>query len=211
MKKLLRFVVIPVLATALTAMLTVTGASASGTRTFLWVAGDATFFAGCVPSTLPVPLTPSCPDAAIASSTGQRIDIAGQGVLTLHPKTINGGGTFFADALVMGGDPVSEDDGTWEALELLSFKSYGPGIFGENVHAGLAMIRIHLLVDDTWVADGILTLGCILEGAKVPGAKGRVADPGVRGGALEGVRVNVQGGLNFNLEVDPGATVFVEL
>ena len=88
MKKLLRFVVIPVLATALTAMLTVTGASASSTRTFTWIAGDTTLLslpmAPCVPSTLPIPETPSCPDAAIASSTGQRIDIAGFGELTLH-------------------------------------------------------------------------------------------------------------------------------
>ncbi len=202
--------------TALAAMLTVTGASASDMGgPFLWVAGDTTFFNAmpppCVPSTSPVPATPSCPDAAIASSTGQRIDIAGLGMLTLHPKTINGGGTFFADALVLGGDPVLDGEGTWKAVELLSFKSYGPGDPPPFVLAGLAMIRIQLLVNETWVADAILTLGCILEGAKVPGVEGGVAGPGVRGGALEGVRVNVQDGLNFNLEVDPGATVFIDV
>ncbi len=73
------------------------------------------------------------------------------------------------------------------------------------------MSRIHLMVDDNWVADAILTLGCILPGAKVPGVEGGVAGAGVRGGALEGVRVNVQDGLNFNLEVDPRATVFIDL
>ncbi len=105
--------------------------------------------------------------------------------------------------------------GTWDAVELLSFKSYGPGDpnppfnLPPSFLAGLAMIRIHLLVDDQWVADAILRLGCILPGAKVPGAKGGVAGAGVRGGALEGVRVNVQGGLNFNMEVDPGATLFI--
>ncbi len=122
MKKLLRFVVIPVLATALTAMLTVTGASASGTRTFTYLAGDTgdTRFL-CNRGGIP------CPDAASASSTGDVITISGFGELTIDPKSIGGGGDFTATALVMGGDPVrKKDKGTWEAVELLSFKSYGP-------------------------------------------------------------------------------------
>lgn len=205
MKKLLNFVVFPILATTLTVMLSVTGAFASETRTFIWIAGE--LLPAC-----DVPMDPPfCPDAAIASSTGDMIKISGHGELTIHPKSISseGAGTFDADALELGGPPVV---GTWIATELLSFKSYGPGDeFGPTVHAGLAMIRIHLLVGGNWVADAVLTLGCILPGAKVPGGKGGVADEGVRGGAIEGVRVNVQGGLNFNLEVDPSATVFIEL
>jgi hypothetical protein len=176
----------------------------NGTRTFTWLAGDAggTGFL-CNPGQMP-----ACPDAARASSTGDVIDISGFGELTIHPKSINGGGTFSATALEQFGGNV---EGTWEATQLLSFKSYGPSpILPENFLAGLAMIRIQLMVDGNWVADGILRLGCILPMAKVPGAKGGVADPGVRGGALEGVRVNVQGGLNFNLEEDPRATLFIE-
>ncbi len=128
MKKLLRFVVIPILATALTAMLTVTGASAgSDTRPFRWIAGDATFFGpDCLTATFP---TPSCPNAAIASSAGQRIDIAGQGVLTVHPKTItmDEEGTFFADAgLVMGGRSCGGHMGRGGALELQVLWPRGP-------------------------------------------------------------------------------------
>ena len=204
MKKLCNFVVFPVLAAALTAMLSVTGAFAAETRTFTWLAGDTgnTNFL-CNPGQMP-----ACPDAARASSTGDVIDISGFGELAIHPKSISGIGIFSATALEQFGDPV---EGTWEATQLLSFKSYGPGDFGPALHAGLAMIRIHLLVDGSWVADAILTLGCILPGAKVPGVEGGVAAAGVRGGALEGVRVNVQGGLNFNLEEDPRATLFIEL
>ena len=179
----------------------------NGMRTFEYHAGDTGFFGlGCLDREFPMPV---CPDAARASSTGDVIDISGSGELTIHPKSINGGGDFSATALEQFGDPV---EGTWEAIQLLSFKSYGPSpILPQNFLAGLAMIRIHLLVDGSWVADAILTLGCILPGAKVPGVEGGVAAAGVRGGALEGVRVNVQGGLNFNLEEDPRATLFIEL
>ena len=181
----------------------------NGTRTFEYHAGDEAFFA---PSG--GPCTPLCPDAAIASSTGDMIEIAGHGTLTIHPKSIDGGGTFWATKLELRGDEV---EGTWDAIQLLSFKSYGPGDpnppvnLPPNFLAGLAMIRIQLFAyDGTWIADAILRLGCILDGAKVPGGKGGRADAGVRGGAIEGVRVNVQGGLNFNLEVDPRATLFIE-
>ncbi len=101
------------------------------------------------------------------------------------------------------------------ALELQILWPWGPEPPVQpppNFLAGLAMIRIQLFAyDGTWIADAILRLGCILPGAKVPGAKGGVAGAGVRGGALEGVRVNVQGGLNFNMEVDPTSTLFIEL
>ncbi len=179
----------------------------NGTRTFLYLAGDDFMGILCQNG---VP----CPDAAIASSTGDMIEIAGHGTLTIHPKFIDGGGAFWATKLEQGGDEV---EGTWEAIQLLSFKSYGPGDpnppvnLPPNFLAGLAMIRIHLLVEGDWIADAILRLGCILPFAKVPGAEGGVAGEGVRGGALEGVRVAVQDGLNFNMEVDPRATLFIEL
>ena len=60
------------------------------------------------------------------------------------------------------------------------------------------MIRIHLLSEGNWVADAILRLGCRIPGAKFPLS------------TIEGVRVNVQDGLNFNIAVDPRATLFIE-
>ena len=172
MKKLLKFVVIPVLATALTALFTVTGVSAdSESGVFRWLAAAGLTDVGQL-----CDLGTPCPDAAMALN-GNTIDITGEGVLTVHPKTIDGGGRFTATALVMGGDPVrKKDKGTWEAVELLSFKSYGPAIpditppdFPGTFLAGLAIIRIHLMVKGDWVADAVLRLGCILPGTKVPG------------------------------------------
>ncbi len=46
-------------------------------------------------------------------------------------------------------------------------------------------------------ADAKLSLGCKLPEVRLPG------------GVYEGVRLKVQGGLNFNDEVDPRATLFV--
>lgn len=127
------------------------------------------------------------------------IEIFGQGGLALHPKHVSGGGDFSATALELGGaGPVA---GTWKAVQLLSFKSYGPSPdFPDNFHSGLAMIRIHLMDEGgNWVADAVLRLGCRLPDANFPPS------------TIEGVRVNVQGGLNFNLEVDPTSTLFIEL
>lgn len=194
MKNLLNFVVLPLLATALTAMLTVAGVSAdSGTRMFQFLAADESLGIICQPGGVP------CPDEAIASSTGDSIEISGVGMLTTHPKTIMGGGVFNATALEVGGDPVQ---GEWTAVKLLSFKSYGPSPdlgFPENFHSGNAMIRIELFSGGEWIADAVLRLGCRLPNANFPPS------------TIEGVRVNVQGGLNFNREEDPRATLFIEM
>ena len=89
--------------------------------------------------------------------------------------------------------------GSWTATELLSFKTYGDSpILDPTWRTGIAHIRVHLVSDDgTMEADGILSVGCILPQVKMPG------------GVFEGVRLNVQGGPNFNKEVQPRATLFV--
>ena len=118
-------------------------------------------------------------------------------MLTTHPKTIMGGGVFSATSLEVGGDPV---EGEWTAVKLLSFKPYGASpLLPDNFHAGNAMIRIALFSGGAWIADAILRLGCRLPQADFPTS------------TIEGGRVNVQGGLNFNEEVDPRATLFIEL
>ncbi len=89
-------------------------------------------------------------------------------------------------------------NGTWTATELLSFKTYGPSpILDQTFRTGLAHIRVQLVGDDGTEAQGILTVGCILPQVKMPG------------GVFEGVRLNVQGLLNFNKETDPRGTLFI--
>ncbi|MFQ6024447.1 MAG: hypothetical protein ACE5NW_17160, partial [Acidiferrobacterales bacterium] len=67
---------------------------------------------------------------------------------------------------------------------------------------GRALIRI-LMVSQfgDGVALATLELGCRLPAPFTP------APPGT----IEGVRVNVHGGLNFNMAVDPRSTLFIEL
>ncbi len=141
-----------------------------------------------------------CPDRATASN-GDVIDIKGDGTLTLHAKSATGGGSFRH----MDSDGNVIADGTWTATELLSFKTYGdsPALLGgppptvqPTWRTGLAHIRVHLVSDGN-EADAILSLGCTLPQVKMPG------------GVFEGVRLNVQGGLNFNKEVQPRATLFI--
>ena len=189
----------------------VTEVQADDTRAFEYLVGEDS---DTDPRAIICGGEPPCPDSAVASM-GEVIVIAGQGTFIVHQETIDigdrktvdidGGGTFSADALEPEGDPV---EGTWKATELLSFESYGPSPspgFPPDFLAGLAMIRIELFVPsiapfdgETWVADAILTLGCILPEVVVPA------------GSIEGVRVNVQGGLNFDI-ADTRSTLFIEL
>lgn len=134
----------------------------------------------------------NCPAGATADN-GDVIDINGNGTFSLNPKSATGSGRFthhFA-----GGGSMN---GTWTATELLSFKTYGPSpILNPTFRTGLAHIRVHLVGDDGTEAHGILTVGCILPQVKMPG------------GVFEGVRLNVQGLLNFNMETDPRGTLFI--
>ena len=66
-----------------------------------------------------------CPDVAMACN-GDTIEIAGFGTLSVHPKSVTGSRSLSTTSLGGSGG------GTWEAIELLSFKSHGP-----NVPAGL--------------------------------------------------------------------------
>ncbi len=134
-----------------------------------------------------------CPDRATAQN-GDVIDIKGSGTLSLHSKSATGRGEFVH--YFAGGGSMS---GTWTATELLSFKTYGPSpILDPTWRTGMAHIRVHLVSDDGTVeADAILSLGCKLPQVSTPG------------GVYEGVRLKVLGGLNFNMETDPRATLFI--
>ncbi len=136
----------------------------------------------------------TCPAEAMAEN-GDVVELVGSGTLTLGPKSAFGGGDF---TYLSTGDPVS---GTWVAKELLSFKSYGPSpVLPQNFEAGFAQILVEL----EEVAPGvgglaILRVGCILPGVKLPPA------------TIEGIRLTVLDGLNFNKEFQPRATLFIRL
>ena len=198
MKKLLHFVVIPVLATALTAMLGLTAALAdSDSGKFRWLAGTGMTDFGFVCS-----LGTPCPDAAMASSNGDMIEITGEGTLRIHegkPKQVRGAGSYrHTDAM---GNLV--DLGTWTARKLLSFESFGPSnILPANWSQGRALIRIHMVSQfGDMEAIATLELGCRLPDPVTPTPLG----------TIEGIRLDVKGGPNFDIATDPRSTLYLQI
>ena len=136
----------------------------------------------------------ACPDVS-AASNGDMIEITGSGSLSVHPKSVTGGGEFTHKAP----DGTVRGKGTWEAVELLSFQSYGSAAaqgLPENLWGGKALIRVQLFVGGNPVFMGILRITCVL-GDKIPTS------------SMEGVRLSVETGPNFNTEVS-GLTVFIK-
>ena len=164
------------LALVMSSLTGVAGAK-SETLDYRWLAGtgDVGFGPLCGDE------APPCPNVATASN-GDTIVIEGEGTLSVHPKSVTGSGSFIHN-FAAGGPSVT---GTWEATQLLSFKSYGPAGFPSEFEAGKAIIRVQLFVGGNSVGSGILQVGCLLGGPKEPG------------GLFEGVKLSVQGGPNFN-------------
>ncbi len=136
------------------------------------------------------------PDVSFAAN-GDRIEINGDGELSIHPKSVTGGGTFVhkdADGNVLA-------EGTWAAVRLMSFQSYGPSPdFPSIFEAGKAIIAVDLSPDgDGPSIGGTFTLVCILPG-------GRADDPG---SAFEGMKLSLRGGPNFNRPDPPSPTLFI--
>ncbi len=198
MKRLLHFVVIPVLATALTAMLGLTTASAastSGKYRWLAAAGMTELGFACIGA-------PPCPDAAEAMSNGDIIEITGEGTLRIQkgkPNWVRGAGSYrHTDE---NGELV--DVGTWTARKLLSFEDFGPSsTLPPEWRQGQAFIRIRMVSDSgDMEAIATLELGC------------RLRDPVTvtPAGTIEGIRLDVKGGLNFDLEDDPRSTLYLQI
>ncbi len=155
-----------------------------GPATYAYHAGDA-FLASLNPA--------FAPDVAVAAN-GDRVELAGTGTLSVFPKSVTGGGTFtHKDA---AGGVIAT--GTWTATKLLSFESYGASAaVPPTWRAGLALIRVHLSPSAGGPGlDATLRITCHLPETDVPG------------GFHEGVRLAVDGALNFNREMS-GATLFV--
>ena len=147
------------------------------------------YFAGAGPVCSVSPT--ACPDVASAPN-GDTISLAGSGTLSIHPKSVTGGGTYIhkdASGTVL-------DRGTWTAQQLLSFVSYGTAPpFPPNFEGGKALVSIHLSPSTGGAGfDGVLRITCVIGSPPA--------------GAHEGIRLDIQGGINFNKEVS-GNTLFI--
>ena len=158
--------------------------------------GDTFFGPTCPP---PGSGAPACPAVAGAEG-GDTIEITGRGTIG-RPGHVTGMGTFVHNIVDSSSPGFPMVSGTWRATELLSFKPYGRnanGPFPKEFRAGEARIRVELFVGSSWVGDATLTIGCILG---PPRSYPR--------GAFEGVRLNVDGGPNFDMN-ELGATIFIK-
>lgn len=132
-----------------------------------------------------------CPDIS-RSANGDTVAIAGQGTLSVHPKSVTGSGSFVHKAP----DGTVKAMGTWKAIRLMSFKSFGNSSgLPSNFVGGLALILVQLSAGGTPVHTAVLTVIC------------DVGTP--PHGLMEGVKLAVQGApLNFNKQVS-GLTLFI--
>ena len=133
-----------------------------------------------------------CPDVSSAAN-GDTLVISGQGMLSIHPKTVTGTGTFVHK------DPAGAvlASGMWTAEQLLSFTSYGnESDLPPNYEGGLALILVHLSPDTGGPgSDAVLQVNCAI--GKPP-----------EGHSGEFVRLAVRGGPNFNKAVS-GNTLYI--
>ena len=138
---------------------------------------------------LPVPNP--CPDISTADN-GDTVALTGQGTLSVFAKSVTGSGTFVHKA----SDGTVRATGTWIALQLMSFRSFGnsPGL-PSNFVGGKALMLVQLSVDGKPVHTAVLTVIC------------EVGNP--PDGFHEGFKLAVQGTpFNFNKQVS-GLTLFI--
>ena len=213
MKKLLRLFVIPVMAAMLGLAAAEVANAGPGDMKYGYHLGDA--FLGCggvLPTDSPIPATPgtpTCRPEAVAENSvgafpleGGSIAIQGSGELKVSkkgkPQHVNGGGLFAQFDL--SGNEFSS--GTWKAKKLLLFDAYGEDNttpLPDGFEAGRVLILIELKPEGGKKTAAILEIGC-----RLPGNKGIF-------GTIEGARVIVDGGLNYDLPADPKSTLFVNL
>jgi hypothetical protein len=129
---------------------------------------------------------------------GDSVAITGEGVFSVHPKTVEAEGEFtHTDS---AGNVLAT--GTWTATQLLSYQSYGCGVvFGTplppNFCGGKVMMRVLFTPDGTSLQlPGIIWVFCLI-------------GPNPPNSAEEGVRVNVPGIINFN-DVTGGENLYIQ-
>ena len=170
------------------------GASAEETK-FDYLFGGTAF--GIPPGFCEVATGNPDPNFCITSATsffGKTVEIQGSGDLQLKEKgehKVTGNGFWLTDT----------DGGSWKAKKLLMFDSYGAGDVPPNMPAfrsGRALILIELSGADG-TRSAVLEVGC-----RIPGNDGL----GV-GETIEGVRLTIEGGLNYNIAADPSITLLI--
>lgn len=139
----------------------------SGADTFVYLAGFPTDIA--------------------SAANGDTITIHARGTLSIHPKSVTGGGNFIHKDST--GAVIAS--GSFTALELLSFDDFGAASPTSPAHGGHALIRVHLSTG----VDGILEIDCGINGTG--------------SNAFDAVRLALDGGPNFNDPVS-GGTVFLD-
>ena len=148
------------------------------------------FLVGAGPiCSLPVPNP--CPDISMASN-GDTVSVSGQGTLSIFAKSVTGSGTFVHKAP----DGTVRAMGTWTAIQLMSFRSFGnsPGL-PSNFVGGQAIMLVQLSVGGKPVHTAMLTVIC------------EVGTP--PDGLHEGFKLAVQDTpFNFNKQVS-GITLFI--
>jgi hypothetical protein len=126
------------------------------------------------------------------ADNGDTIALTGHGTLSVFPSSVTGSGTFKH----MAPDGTVRAMGTWTALQLMSFRSFGnsPGL-PSNFDGGKALMLIQLSVNGHPVHTAVLTVIC------------EVGNP--PDGLHEGFRLAVQDTpFNFNKQVS-GLTLFI--
>lgn len=154
-------------------------------------AGTFQFLIGTGPLCSIPGVTNPCPDVTRADN-GDTVAITGQGTLSFQPSSVAGGGTFVHRAP----DGTVKANGTWTAVTLMSFKSFGnSALLPANFVGGKAVILVDLTVGGTVVHSAVMTVIC------------DVGTPPT--GLMEGVRLAVQDTpFNFNKQVS-GLTLFI--
>jgi hypothetical protein len=164
--------------------------AASGAATYTYVVGENT--PPVIGSLGLCDLDPTfCPDVAMAAN-GDQVVITGHGSLSVHPKSVTGGGTFTHKNAA--GATLAH--GNWTAVGLVSFVPIGQnGTFPAGFTGGVAIMNVVLHPSTGGTIPAMLWVDCFLEA----GPKGHG----------EGVRLNVPGIANFNKHVS-GNTVFIK-
>ena len=126
------------------------------------------------------------------ASNGDTVTVAGQGTLSIFAKSVIGSGTFVHKA----SDGTVRAMGTWTAIQLMSFRSFGNSSgLPSNFVGGRALMLVQLSVGGKPVHTGVLTVIC------------EVGTP--PDGLHEGIKLVVQDTpFNFNKQVS-GLTLFI--
>jgi hypothetical protein len=165
----------------------VSGGAQAAVNKFVYHVGDD-FLASVNPA--------FAPDFALSTATGDRLQLSGTGTFNAGARRVDGGGTFvhrLADGSVFA-------DGSWVAIGIVSWKSYGNGVpqgLPPNFFGGVLVIAIevHPNLPGDPVLQATLRVDCV------------IGHPPA--GAEEGIQVNVPAfPISFDHE-DGGATLFV--